>query len=703
MSDELSQHEEVTFFCSNRRCGTLLSVEFGYPDKYYECDKCGTDVRVPKSARKRVVQPTSKKAGKKSAAAPAPQPVIEYATGPTLWEHLSAWGSAEVDVPHSHRLPSFLTRVPIGLWYFLGALTTMGAWIGIAAPDLPSNHDEVIEEISAVQEIYNAPVPNHDGSRIAFMRSSEDGLSLLIADFDRGQTNLVEEFPGTRLIYESTLYYKLLGWNTDSTRFAYTKRKHVDYRDREAILVIADGRTGEILHQKDLPDHLEGFVWLNHSRMTFLSAMSVLSTASVKAGQITVENTLRLDFDDRAGVERSHNGRRKLSATPFVRFDEQSIAYVKGGQFHTIDPLTAEQKQISHFSTNRIAVEWLSYQPDNRRFLFCDRLSAKRYQRRAFTHTLTSPTNGNLAMLALQPGNIVKATPLNNGHGHLALINRGPIDFLALSRSANTAATNAFTEGTVRAFTVSGDGQQIFVVGAQQHEPHAIWRLSLHGRAEKVIPTAPETFYHTSLQPPIKSYITDKNGQRLNFYLLQPVNMDRSKRYPLIIDTPNQGRWNHYSQLVANLGAYYMAVNRDGLMSSDRLGGAAEDMLAVYEHLKTKANVDLDRVYAMGTSASTRVISELVNQNPDILAGAIFNNAVSVPQVPFANGHRPRMLVSMGDAEANLLPMVDRFILAAEDNYIPVIHRYHENAGHILRGQRLLKNRMSMIGRFVAR
>lgn len=709
MSEELPDHDEVTFFCSNRRCGTLLSVEFGYPDKYVECEKCGADVRVPKSARRRIVKPAPKK-GAVTGKEPRPQvqqPVVVYASGPTLWERISQWGRQDVNLdPETATRFERYTRVfrviPVGVWFFLLSLATVGVWLGSAAPDLPGNYREIIKEIAAVQEIYRTPISNRDGSQIAYLRTSDDGLSLFHADFVKGSTNRIEEFDGTQL-YQTSLYYKLLGWSPDDRHFAYSRRAGTNMYTAKAELRLVDASNSLVAASLKTPMPIEHLVWLTPRSLAYLDGENRLHLAKLTGSELKVEKTLELDLDDEIGKQRAPNQRRNLSATPFVRVDDRSIAYVKNANLWTLDLHEDTRRQISRFESE-YGFEWLTYNEETAQFLFCHRESERPFRRQAFSYAPATGEHGRLTQIPLEQGNVVKARWLNSGQGQTRLISQGPSGFLEVVSSSQSSSTKSlFKQGTIRAFTVSGDGKQIFVVGAAGHEPHSIWRYDVAAaHLEQVVATMELPFQETKLVPPSSASIKDEQGRRLSFYLLQPVGFDRSKKYPLVIDGPNQGRWTHHSQFFANMGAYYMAVNRRGLFSSDHLQGAVNDILTVYEHLKRKSNVDLSRVYIIGFSAGTRVTTELLEGHPEKWAGVILNNAVSFPEVPEQPSSYPRLLLSMGDSEPTLR-VADQFIQNAELAGISITHLYHQNGGHTFRGKRLQEERMQLMARFVAR
>ena len=329
ISDASSLSDDIRFFCGNRRCGALITVEFGCPDKYVACDACGQDTRVPKTARRRIVSESPKRGA--SMAVSESTPVVEYASGPTLLERLAMWSREPMSFPAGRRVAQIFIAVPVGLWFLCCSVAVLGTLWVRAQPDLPANLDQIIDEIASVKEIYQVPSSNSDGTRLAWIETADNALALYFADFERNHTNHVDEWANTHL-YGTSTYHKLLDWSPDDRHFAYTR--HSRLPSNEAELILVDGRSGAERFKTKIPTYLRHFAWMTPSTAALLDSSNRLPTVQLDAAGLRITSSRQLPLDDEVGAQRQLNHRRKPAATAFVRMDADSIAYVRNGNFH---------------------------------------------------------------------------------------------------------------------------------------------------------------------------------------------------------------------------------------------------------------------------------------------------------------------------------------------------------------------------------
>jgi predicted esterase len=688
--------DDIRFFCGNRRCGALITVEFGCLDKYVACDACGEEARVPRTARRRIVSIPQKKVASKSS--PVTSPVIEYAAGPTLMERLAMWSREPMSFPAGRRMAQIFIAVPVGLWFLCCSVAVLGTLWVRAQPDLPANLDQIIDEIASVKEIYQAPSSNSDGSRLAWIETADNALALYFADFERNHTNHVDEWANTHL-YGTSTYHKLLDWSPDDRYFAYTR--HSRLPSNEAELILVDGRSGEERFKTKLPTYLRHFAWMTASTAALLDSTNRLHTVLLDSSGLRITSSRPLPLDDEIGAQRQLNHRRKPAATGFVRMDAKSIAYVRNGNLYQLDLSTDKSIPLSAFKES-LDFEWLEYHEASHRFLFCNRSEEQPFLRRAYIYTPKGEGEGTLETLPLERGGAIKASWINEGKGVATLVNAGPIGHLNVvpDLRVSDAEQRHFEQGTIRAFTASPSGNSLFVVGATGPEPHAIWKCQAVDKSDKsvetVVPTTPVPFQAAQLVPPLPMTVKDAKGKPVSFYLIPPINLERGKQYPLVIDGPNQGRWTHHGQFFANIGCYYAAVNRRGLFSSDQLHDAAEDILTTHAHLVAKPSIDATRVYLIGFSAATRVVAELAISHPQLWRGLVMNNPVTLPRHSPSTSYFPRLLLSIGNAEA-ISEMAAEF--ASQDHQIQTFLKIHDKAGHTFRGTRLQAERLRLYTR----
>ena len=145
----------ITFTCENRRCGKVLYAEPSQAHHVIKCSHCGTKVLVP--------DPLGPKLDDK------------YLWELPFRERLKTRAQKFIE-----RCQRLVERIPTGGIVLIWTGVFMGAWLIVAAPNVPLNFGAILNEIASVGEIHRVPYSNHDGSRILYARTTEKGVGVYL-------------------------------------------------------------------------------------------------------------------------------------------------------------------------------------------------------------------------------------------------------------------------------------------------------------------------------------------------------------------------------------------------------------------------------------------------------------------------------------------------------------------------------------------
>ena len=222
-----------------------------------------------------------------------------------------------------------------------------------------------------------------------------------------------------------------------------------------------------------------------------------------------------------------------------------------------------------------------------------------------------------------------------------------------------------FSRGNVEAFTASGDGRRLYIVGVVSNEPApGIWQYEVaSGNLRPIVPWTDHPSPAAKRLDAQQSFLTLGPGHRVGFYLYLPAGFDRHKnrKHPLVIgDTvygaadrlyQNRPHGPSWAPAIANCGAYVVIVNRSSWMGGIQNWG--ENVMAVYDFLIKDPSIDRNRVFLYGASAETQYLSQLIVKKPGLWAGALLLNPGALPDLAALplNQSAPRLLLSCGELE----------------------------------------------------
>lgn len=262
-----------------------------------------------------------------------------------------------------------------------------------------------------------------------------------------------------------------------------------------------------------------------------------------------------------------------------------------------------------------------------------------------------------------------------------------------------------FPRGNIGWFKVTLDRKDVLFWGNISNEPAAgIWRYDLaSGELRPIIPGSEHPSAAAKKIAPYNGSIRLPSGRNVNCTIYPPANVDRHKKYPLVIgDTlisdPIHGQWLQSG--IAACGAYVVLVDRPSWYKE--IKNWEENVRAVYGTLKQDPCIDLNRVYLFGASAETQYMSECLEKTPGLWRGAIFLNPSLLPDFakspPFQA--RPKILISAGGEEQED-ERFKRFQREAEQSGVLVETIIHPSETHRMVGTAGKLARLQMIAQFI--
>jgi len=541
----------------------------------------------------------------------------------------------------------------------------------------------VIDELAAIGEFRKSAVANRNSAKIAYAKTTSDGLGIFVKDLLSDKTIQLDTLAPPD---NGGNFFSLPGWSPDGRYLIYgseiTSSQSRDYR-----LIICDGESLGFLDA----------IHINHPSVDYVSWNNT-NTFILTAGNQLFEWTLIAGSSGRyAGKETAlvkvFPGKDESNAMCYI--PDTGLAYRNGRALMVLSNDLTEAELLRLPDNSKL--EWLTSDLQGQHLLFAQENSTNQI-RALFRVDIKTKT---LHQLSSQSENVYNGRWLGDG-GYAYVGNVGNTNYLAVCLASGIRRTN-FIEGSIRAYSVSPDGQSIFVTGSQTFGPPSIWRCDVKkGAIDEVVAAAEKDVARSEVIQPLKGNIEFPDGTFASYYMLPPRNFDHKKKYPVVIDGPTESRWQAHSQLIANSGAYYISVNRRGLASSDRLETAKADIWAVYQSLLHKPNIDPHQIYLNGFSHSTSVVSALLKEHPGAWKGAMLMSPGVLPEINEKTADFPKILISFGDEDISSRSSgVYRFEDQACAKLVDIKIVMHKDEGHIFLSNSATRERMKAVADFL--
>jgi hypothetical protein len=232
-----------------------------------------------------------------------------------------------------------------------------------------------------------------------------------------------------------------------------------------------------------------------------------------------------------------------------------------------------------------------------------------------------------------------------------------------------------------------------FVIESLYDQPPGIWEHDPDSPVPRcVVPNVDKPFNYVQNAPMEQGIVTNASGERLTYYLLDPVHGTGKAGHPLVLAILGINEmgfsWSHNYEAFANCGAYFLSVDRRGRDYSQW----GDDALTVYQVLASKLAINTNRVYLYADSAGVDSVYSLLYENPKLWRGAIIFSPGNLPDP--AQVKNQRLFFDCGGHDGDLGERAIRFQDEAAKAGIPVTLLIHPGLEHYFRIPQLERVRM---------
>lgn len=578
-------------------------------------------------------------------------------------------------VPATRPPKSFLARLLTLAGLSLLAALTLAIPHQLRAWRLPAGTARVIDEITAVGAFKAAPLANHDGTSLWYVRDTEPGLALFQVDL----TTLVR----TRIaVAVADQKFALHPCSPDNRFFLFETRAQSTADQGE--LFIFDTSTGKVADRFRVFGPLRGLIWTSASDFAVFDDAGVISlftlNTGLKTGKLVRSSQTLAKFN------------RSLAKGPLLALSGESLAFVQSGQINSIDLKTKVVERVTDMPKD-LSFDWLNYNAKSGGFLFCSPVQSDHRQFR-YLHSVQADDNGGWQLTRPLPERVFNAQWLPSVPKAYAYVSsQTNRTYLALRFPNTTGNTNLFEGGYVLSYSVGAGGTKVYAIASVGSEPRGVWEYDLGARNLRcVVPPTDQPFSKAKIIAPTRHHARGTDGGDVPYFQLRPQTTAAGRKCPLIIGPAMQGHWSAESQVLANLGAIYCAPDRWGLYSSDFMAESADDMVAVLEDMLKSQEVDPSRVFLCGYSAGSVAIKRVFDAHPKRFKGVWVLSPVAFPSEEALALRPNRFSLHCGDLDSNR-KSIDEFEQSACKQRIPLQIEHYPNSGHIFEATVDIRNR----------
>lgn len=322
------------------------------------------------------------------------------------------------------------------------------------------------------------------------------------------------------------------------------------------------------------------------------------------------------------------------------------IAILGESMLFTVELETGARHTLFSFSNQLSESQWLQYSLEKNEFLFCA------WDDGNWRHLYRLQWSGQdwrLNQVTFDSEHTYNARWIQKGKGIAYICNHTNSFSLIVQPDDPTARTNLFVKGHIYGYTVSNDGEKLYAIASVDVEPLGVWEYNIRKKNLRRVTPATK-FSATEFIPRSKHWAKSRDGIDIEYYTVPPRNLQKNKKYPVIIYIPVYGNqackvWDAFSQFFGNIGVYHVAVNyrsSDGYgrkfsNQDDRL--AFNDIIAVYDEITRDPTVDKSRVFLMGFCGAPKIANDSIVQYPDHWAGTISIRGIPPEQNPIVSQH----------------------------------------------------------------
>lgn len=633
---------EIKFHCAAPECGQRIAVDESLSGQSFTCPRCGLQQVIPASS---TPDPTAGRRIERRQV-PATRPPKSFLARLLTLASLSLLAALTLAIPHQLR-----------------------AW------RLPVGTVRVIDEITAVGAFKAAPLANHDGTRLWYVRDTESGLGLFQVD--------LATLARTRVaVAVADQKFALHPCSPDNRFFLFETRTQSTTDQGE--LFIFDTSTGKVADKFRVFGPLRGLVWLSASDFAVFDDAGVISRFTLNPGLKT--GKLGRSSQTLAKLNRS------LAKGPLLALSGESLAFMQSGQIHSIDLKTKAVERVTDMPKD-LSFDWLNFNAKSGGFLFCSPVDGDDRKFR-YLHSVLADGNGGWQLIRPLPERVFNAQWLTTVPKAYAYVSsQTNRTYLALRFPNSTGNTNLFEGGYVLSYSVGAGGTKVYAIASVGSEPRGVWEYDLGARNLRcVVPSTDQPFSKAKIIEPTRHHARGTDGGDVPYFQLRPQTTAAGRKRPLVIGPAMQGHWSAESQVLANLGAIYCAPDRWGLYSSDFMAESAEDMVAVLEDMLKNSEVDPARVFLCGYSAGSVAIKRVLDAHPKRFKGAWVLSPVAFPSEEALAVTTARFSLHCGELDGHRRSL-NQFEQDACKRAVSLKIEYYANTGHIFESTSDIKQR----------
>ena len=569
---------------------------------------------------------------------------------------------------------------PLGVVVAIAAPLAVVLWHLLALAARPPHLNQVVAELGSTMRFVTNPSPNHAGTRLVFIQTTEHGYGVYLSEAP-GRRKLLFEQPNLGAGY-SALDEALLGWSPEDEYFAYC-RHTVGWE-----IVICDGNTGAQAGVVPVSSLVSAAVWLEPEVFAVADDRRVVSTVRRHHDQWVQPLPFKCFASPNPGTETSNRSdERARAAQPdlpiqgLAAYGPDAVVWQQGGTLFACGPDSDAPVRVWESEPGNRLLEFAAAQP--RKLLVHCRDARGEYLARCYA------TNQLRDVIRIQgkeahPNHLML---LNNGEGYAYFTQTtAEPDRLLIKPDGTHPATEVRWQDQVRYFAAGKDA--VYVVNSLNDQPPGIWRCeAASGATECVVPNFERPFRYVLNSHIAVEAITNSVGEALTCYVMAPAHLTGRRQHPLVIGIlGNQEMgftWSANHEAIANRGAFFTTVDR----RQRDYAKWADDAFAAYEALIKRPEIDANKVYLYGDSAGTSIVYDLLKQHPKLWRGVVLFSPTHFPAPSQIRGLR--IFIDNGGADPNFgqrgmeVPM-DFQDYAAKAG-IPITLLIHPGLGHVFR------------------
>lgn len=596
-------------------------------------------------------------------------------------------------VRFGHKMWRRIARIPAGARVaILVAALVAGQmlWQGVHRP---RHLDALADEWGNLSYMLENEKPqvSHDGTRILYCDSAEDGVGVFVASVGTGKTK--------RIFEEKEIHFGMgphgvlapFPWSPNDRWLVYARQGPGALDEERALpnetaLTLCRASNDKPTQTLISPfGRVVALVWLDSNTFMYASGTEgeVFMVVRKQADGHWTQSSLK-----RPAVQR---GKLDKHFCALAALSDHTIAWLQANRLWTLDVRSNTATKLFTFPTNEFFTSF-DYCKRTRQFLLSSvgskadslwrmPLDAPVQLTRIVTDSHTHNNSWNDAIW------------VGNGPGW-AYIRPPGLDLsgLVLKPGPSAHQTLLFKNAYVQYVVPAPDGRHLFVAGNLHNRPgSAIWEYdTADGSQHCIVPAAPGSMPY--LKPIRASYVNVRISahEHLNVEVFPPANYNRrsDRKYPVVITSIRYVRADpyltQYGEAIANAGAYFILI--DHPWSQRSLNHWASRIFDVYHYLVQLPTIDPHRVFLMSNSAQSTGLMMLLKQHPGLWKGAIFlapgGNLTKPSQLASAGGHLARLLVTAEShyPSAHYLSQYQQEACGAgiEMNYVIHPHTPHE-------------------------